>query len=228
MSRRTVAIIQARMGSTRLPGKVLMKLGRFSLLGFLAARLKSAVMLDGIVVATTRLPQDDVIVEESVALGLEFHRGSEQDVLTRYVKAAAAFDAEVVVRVTADNPLTDPDSIDRVVTRIHHGFDYSIEDGLPVGVTGEAVSLEALRFLDIAAKTPRYREHVTLYAKENPQLFRCARYPAPLDCARPELSFTVDTGVDYERIKDLCGRIPYPQFPLKDVITVADNAVVAV
>src|SRR5438876_8946204 len=124
MSRRTVAIIQARMGSTRLPGKVMMKLGRRSLLGYVATRLESASSLDEIVVATTTHFRDDILVHESEALGLNCYRGSESNVLRRYMDAATVFKADIVVRVTADNPFSDPMSIDRVVARIKEGYDY--------------------------------------------------------------------------------------------------------
>lgn len=214
------------MGSTRLPGKVLMPLAGRTLLSYLTERLKAATSLNAIAIATTRTAQDDVLAEQASALGLECYRGSEHDVLSRYLKAARAFSADIVVRVTADNPLTDPASIDRVVARVKEGQDYAIEQNMPLGTTGEAITFQALRFLDIAATTPRLREHVTLYAKENPQLFRYTRYAAPADCTRPDLSFTVDTPADYMRLKDLCARVPSPQFPLKDVILLADKTVV--
>src|SRR5436190_16686780 len=106
MSQRTVAITQARMGSTRLPGKVMMKLGSRSLLGYVVARLKSAASLDETVVATTTHFRDDTIVQEAECLGLRCYRGSESDVLRRYLDAATAFKADIVVRVTADNPFS--------------------------------------------------------------------------------------------------------------------------
>src|SRR6516225_1937930 len=116
--RRTVAIVQARMGSTRLPGKVLMKIGGRSLLVYLVERLSRARTLDAIIVATTTNPRDNVIIEECERRGILNFRGSESDVLGRYVSAARACSAEIIVRVTADNPFTDPDSIDRVVDAI--------------------------------------------------------------------------------------------------------------
>jgi spore coat polysaccharide biosynthesis protein SpsF len=203
-----------------------MPLAGHTLLSYLIDRLKAATSLDSVAIATTRNAQDDILEAQASILGVPCFRGSENDVLSRYLRAARAFRSDIVVRVTADNPLTDPASIDRVVARVRDGQDYAIEDNMPIGTTGEAVTFQALRFLDISATTPRLREHVTLYAKENPQLFRYTRYAAPADCARPDLSFTVDTPADYMRIKDLCARIPSPQFPLKDVILLADKTVV--
>jgi spore coat polysaccharide biosynthesis protein SpsF len=132
----TVAIIQARMGSTRLPGKVLMPMGNRTMLGYLIERLSFARTVSTIVVATTTNRRDDVIAEEAWKLEVECFRGSETDVLERYIQAARVNNAEIVVRVTGDNPFTDPASIDRVVDQLIDGFDYSIEAGLPVGTTG--------------------------------------------------------------------------------------------
>jgi spore coat polysaccharide biosynthesis protein SpsF len=226
MSPRTVAIIQARMGSTRLPGKVMMKLGDCSLLGYVAARLQSAVSLDEIVVATTTHSRDDIIVHEAESRGLRCYRGSESDVLRRYREAATVFNANIVVRVTADNPFSDPLSVDRVVARLKEGFDYAIETNLPVGTTGEALTFQALDYIDTAAATAPWREHVTLYAKENPHTLRCSFAQAPPDTARPDLSYTIDSLDEYLKLKDLCARIPNPHFPLKELIALADKPAV--
>src|SRR5438045_1234432 len=166
---RTVAIIQARMGSTRLPGKVMMKIAGRPLLVYLVERISRSRALDGIIVATTTNPRDNVIIEECERRGIPNFRGSESDVLGRYASAARACSADIVVRVTADNPFTDPDSIDRVVDAITlRGAEYAIENDLPVGITGEALTSQALNFIDTIADTEPWREHVTLYAKDNP------------------------------------------------------------
>ena len=223
---RTVAIIQARMGSTRLPGKVLMKLGNRTMLGFLIERLSKSHTLDAIVVATTTNSRDNVIVEESRKQGVDCFRGSESDVLSRYMQAARVFGGEIVVRVTADNPFTDPASIDRVVERLLEGYDYAIEDDLPVGTTGEALTFKALEFIDTVASTARWREHVTLYAKENRHMLRCSFLQPRPGCGRPDLSYTVDQGPDYEYVRELCEKLPNPYFSLKDLISLADKPIV--
>ena len=205
----------------------MMKLGSRSLLAHVAARLESASSLDAIVVATTTHFRDDILVHEAETLGLSCYRGSEADVLRRYLEASIAFKADIVVRVTADNPFTDPQSIDRVVARITDGYDYSIETNLPVGTTGEALSFQALEFIDGAATSDRWREHVTLYAKENPQMLRCSFEEAPRDLARPDLSYTIDSLGEYLKIKDLCALVPDPHFPLKELIALADKQTVA-
>src|SRR5436853_2653942 len=146
---RTVAIIQARMGSSRLPGKVMMKIGGRPLLVYLVERISKARTLDSIVVATTTNPRDNVIIEECERRGIPNFRGSEEDVLSRYVSAARACEADIIVRVTADNPFTDPNSINRVVDAIgSNGAGYAIAENLPVGTTGEALTWNAMAFID--------------------------------------------------------------------------------
>src|SRR5438105_4638753 len=149
---RTVAIVQARMGSSRLPGKVMMKIAGRPLLVYLVERISRSRALDGIIVATTTNPRDNVIIEECERRGIPNFRGSESDVLRRYVSAARACQADIVVRVTADNPFTDPDSIDRVVDAIvSNGAEYAIEQNLPVGATGEALTAKTLSLIDSVA-----------------------------------------------------------------------------
>jgi spore coat polysaccharide biosynthesis protein SpsF len=222
---RTVAIIQARMGSTRLFGKVMMNLAGRPLLAYLVERISRSRTLDGIVVATSTNPRDNVIIEECERRGFPNFRGSESDVLGRYVSAARACDADVIVRVTADNPFTDPDSIDCAVDVIRNrGVDYAIETNLPVGVTGEALTRHTLAFIDSVAVTGPHREHVTLYAKENPDAFRCAFLPPRADCNRPDLSFTVDHLDEYLYAREIAEHFPTTDFELKNLIAVADAA----
>jgi spore coat polysaccharide biosynthesis protein SpsF len=221
---RTVAIIQARMGSRRLPGKVMMRIGGRPLLVYLVERISKARTLDNIVVATTTNPRDNMIIEECERRGIPNFRGSENDVLSRYVSAARACEADVVVRVTADNPLTDPDSIDRVVdTLISSGADYASETDLPVGTTGEAITWKGLSLIDSVANTARWREHVTLYAKENPEALHCVFLHAELEHRRPDLSFTVDELHEYLYTREIAGYFGTIDFGLKNLIEIADE-----
>jgi spore coat polysaccharide biosynthesis protein SpsF len=224
MKSRTVAIIQARMGSSRLPGKVLKTMGSRSVLGYLVDRISKARTVDHIIVATTTEPRDERIILECERHGVAYFRGSEADVLGRYVGAAAVTGADIVVRVTADNPFTDPDSIDRVVDTIAAGgWDYAIESNLPAGTTGEALTRNALRFIDANADTPRWREHVTLYAKENPRTLRCIFLEPPEERRRPDLSFTVDVPDDYLYVSGLSKKFARLDFPLIHLISAADE-----
>ena len=227
MKPRTVAIIQARMGSTRLPGKVMMPLGAESILTYLVGRVSRARTVDSVLVATTDLKRDEVIVNECDRHGILCFRGDEFDVLARYVEAAAVSDADIIVRVTADNPFTDPDSIDRVVDAIAiGGADYAIEMNLPIGTTGEAITRRALVFINEVALIPRWREHVTLYAKEHPGTLKCTFLEPRPDCNHPDLSFTVDEPGDYEYVRMLFGNLPDDDFELKKLIAVADEIAV--
>ena len=224
MKPRTVAIIQARMGSSRLPGKVLLPLGGRSILGYLVERLRGTRILDDIVVATTVNPDDDIIASECRRREILCFRGSEQDVLGRYLGAAAVSNADIIVRVTADNPFTDPDSIDRVVERIlSTGAEYVIEDGLPVGTTGEAVTRRLLTRIGEVADQDRWREHVTLYAKENLSAAggECLA-PRPA-CADNDLSLTVDELSDYLRVREVAGQLDGLDFDLSTLIQQAQQ-----
>ena len=224
---RTVAIVQARMGSRRLPGKVMMKIGRQPLLVYLVERISKASALDAIVVATTTNPRDNIIIEECERRGIPNFRGSEDDVLSRYVSAARACEADIIVRVTADNPFTDPNSINRVVDAIgSNGAGYAIEENLPVGTTGEALTWNALAFIDSVAYSSHWREHVTLYAKENPQTLQCAFLDARPGCNRPDLSFTIDDLPAYLYVRRIAECFNTIDFGLKNLIEVADELLV--
>jgi spore coat polysaccharide biosynthesis protein SpsF len=180
-------------------------------------------------VATTTNPRDNVIIEECEQRGIPNFRGSETDVLGRYVSAARAARAHVIVRVTADNPFTDPDSIDRVVDAITGcGVDYALDQNVPVGTAGEALTCNALARINAVANTPRWREHVTLYAKEHPAEFRCAFLKAPAELARPDLSFTVDQLHEYEHVRALADSFSTIDFGLKNLVEVADELTVCV
>jgi spore coat polysaccharide biosynthesis protein SpsF len=227
MKPRTVAIVQARMGSTRLPGKVMMPLGDESILTYLVRRVSRARTVDSVLVATTIEKRDEIIANECDRHGIPCFRGDEFDVLGRYVEAAGVSGADIIVRVTADNPFTDPDSIDRVVDAIDiGGADYAIEMNLPVGTTGEAITRQALAFINQVALLPRWREHVTLYAKEHPETMKCVFLSPQPDCNHPDLSFTVDEPGDYEYARLLFENLPNNDFELKNLIAIADEIAV--
>jgi spore coat polysaccharide biosynthesis protein SpsF len=206
-----------------------MKIAGRPLLVYLVERISRARTLDAIVVATTTNPRDNLIIEECERRGIPNFRGSETDVLGRYVSAARACEADIIVRVTADNPFTDPDSIDRVVDAlIARNADYATEKRLPVGVSGEALTWDALSFIDSVANTLPWREHVTLYAKDNPESLACASLEAPPLYARPDLSFTVDSLDEYLYTRRLAERFKTIDFDLKSLIEVADEVSVSV
>jgi spore coat polysaccharide biosynthesis protein SpsF len=204
-----LAFLQARMGSTRLPGKVLMRLNGKSILERAIERLRAARTPDGIVVLTTDLPDDNLIADEALRLGTEVFRGPDQDVLRRFQLAAEAFSPELIVRATADNPLIDIGSVDRILDQVRsRDLEYCMERNLPVGAATEAVTRAALARVDRLAHLPHHREHVTLYIKEHGGDFRAAFPEAPEAVRRPDVRITVDTPADFAFMESLIRSLP--------------------
>ncbi|CAK0769531.1 spore coat polysaccharide biosynthesis protein SpsF [Gammaproteobacteria bacterium] len=204
---RTVAIIQARLSSSRLPGKVLMDLGGDTLLSRVVRRTARARTLDQSVVATTTDPRDDAIITECARLGVLCLRGAEADVLDRYRDAATATDAQVVVRITADCPLIDPGLIDQVVDAFFHthGADYASNTQFrtwPRGLDVEVFSRAALERAWVEAQEPWQRVHVTPYLYQHPELFRMHAVVAE-NKDHSDLRWTVDTPEDFALVQTL-------------------------
>jgi len=173
---RVVAIVQARMGSSRLPGKVLMDVEGATMLARVLRRLSRAARLDRVVLATSDLPADDAVAAEAARLGFAVFRGSEEDVLSRYLGAAREHDAGVVVRVTADCPLIDPAVVDRTVERfLAESPDYasnSLQRTYPRGLDVEVVDRRALETAGAEARLDYERVHVTPFLYRHPERFR--------------------------------------------------------
>lgn len=200
---RVVAIVQARTGSTRLPGKVLQDLGGRSMLARVIRRTLRAECLDDVVIATTSSEQDDPVVAEARRLGVPWFRGNEHDVLDRYFAAAEAARAELVVRVTSDCPMIDPALIDRVVAaflteRPNYASNF-LERTYPRGLDNEVVSFDDLARAWCEAKRPYQRVHVTPYFYENPDLFRLLAVTH--DCDLSQHRWTVDTPDDLRFVR---------------------------
>lgn len=164
-SRPVVALIQVRMTSTRLPGKVLLDLAGKPALHWMLERLRRARLIDRIVVATTELSSDDPVAAFCREQGIDVFRGDEHDVLGRFAAAAAAFDARTVVRLTGDCPMIDPQVVDRVIGRyLEGGLDYCsnyIERSYPIGLDTEVFSRAVLDRCQREAVSAYAREHVT-------------------------------------------------------------------
>ena len=166
---RIVAVIQARMGSTRLPGKVLEPIGDRSLLAWTVAGVQAVPGLATVVVATTTEPRDDPLVEAAAALGTEVHRGPVFDVLTRCFDAVAPHAPDLVLRQTADNPFPDPSvATAQVETLRAQGLDYVGIAGWPIGVAAEVCRMEAFTAAMDEATAAADREHVTPYLTATP------------------------------------------------------------
>jgi spore coat polysaccharide biosynthesis protein SpsF len=191
---RTGIILQARMGSTRLPGKVLARIGRRSVLEHCVRRLERSGY--PVVVATTDRGEDDIVDRTARELGAGVYRGAVDDVLRRFIDAATAFGFTEVIRATADNPFVDMGAAPRASTaRLRASADHAIECGLPIGAAVEAVSLDALTRAHELASDPYDREHVTSLIRRDPR-FRALRAVAPGLMRRGGLRLTVDTPED--------------------------------
>ena len=205
VAERVVAIVQARVGSTRLPAKVLQEIGGEPMLVRVMERARRASRVDEVAIATTRHPRDDVIEELSAQRGWPFTRGSEEDVLDRYHEAALTHRAEIVVRITSDCPLLDPAVVDLVVEERSRGegADY-VSNTLkprtfPRGLDAEAFTVDALDVAWREDHEPASREHVTPYLYRHPERFVLRRVTTDLD--RSWMRWTVDTPEDLEVVR---------------------------
>jgi len=202
-----VAIIQARMGSTRLPGKVLMDLFGKTVLEHVIDRVKICPLVDKIVVATTTLPIDDVIVQECARINIHTFRGSSEDVLSRYYGAAKESGADIIIRVTSDCPLFDPDVLTNMLERFN--VDYlsnTIKRTFPKGLDAEIFTMSTLERAHIEATDDYDREHVTPYIYNNPDKFVLSSFEDVNDNSNQRL--TLDTPEDWEIIKLACTSQP--------------------
>jgi spore coat polysaccharide biosynthesis protein SpsF len=166
-------------------------------------RRLEAARVGPIVVATTSLPDDDEIEWEANRHGVLVHRGPVDDVLERFRQVVEVRQEAVVVRATADNPVVDPGSVRRVTAAVAAGADYAVEVGLPRGATVEAIRRTVLLTAADEAIDPYDREHVTPFVRTRPERFALAGLLAPLVVRRPDLSWTVDTPEDLDRVGDL-------------------------
>lgn len=210
-----MAFLQARMGSARLPGKVLLPICGKTILERAIRRLQAASAVDAVVVLTTRLKEDDAVEQEAFRLGAMVYRGPELDVLRRFQEASEKFNPEVIIRATADNPLLDIGSVDRIVQVLHSDLmDLCMERDLPYGAATEAIRASALQKAHALAREARHREHVTLYMKENPHEFRTAYLKPPDPLCRSEIRLTVDTMEDFQFMNHLIGQLTEGARPL--------------
>ncbi|HWF92541.1 MAG TPA: glycosyltransferase family protein [Terriglobales bacterium] len=202
-----VAIIQARMGSSRLPGKVLMDIGGETVLGRVVRRSRRSRLTKTTVVATTELRGDDAIVKECQRLGVRCFRGMAENVLDRYYRAALEHSARLVVRVTSDNPLVDPDLIDEtVMTILKSDADYANNRSpriYPEGLDVEAFTFAALERAQREARQPYDLEHVTPYFYQHPEKFHCVAVKRAVNFGH--YRWTLDTAQDLQVIREIYG-----------------------
>lgn len=223
---KTVAIVQARMGSTRLPGKVMKQLCDKSVLAHVICRVKACPLLDEVIVATTNSPSDDLIVAESEKCGAKWFRGSEEDVLERYYLAAKEYSADVVVRVTSDCPLFDHEILIQMLNYFNaqrikgQHIDY-LSNALngrsyPRGLDAEIFTFDALANSFLEASKLYEREHVTPYIYEHPEIFTSHSYRWDKDYSY--YRWTLDTEDDFKLISNI-----YSELYKDDKIFVTDD-----
>jgi spore coat polysaccharide biosynthesis protein SpsF len=206
---KTLAIVQARMGSTRLPGKVLLELAGRSVLARVVRRASRAKQVNQLIVASTTEPLDDRVAEECHALGVPCFRGHATDVLDRFHRAALAYEADIVVRLTADCPLIDPEVIDRTVAEFFAGsFDYasnSLVRTYPRGLDTEVLTRTVLETAWQEARLPYERTHVTPFFYQHPERFRLLSVECEQNCGH--LRWTLDTPEDLTLLQTIYSRL---------------------
>jgi spore coat polysaccharide biosynthesis protein SpsF len=227
MTAHRVAVIQARMTSSRLPGKVLSDIHGQPMLLRQIDRVRRARLIDRLVVATSDTADDDMVAALCAAHGVSCHRGSLDDVLDRFHGAARAAGAGAIVRLTGDCPLADPTVIDRVVTEFMRvGCAYAsntLRPTYPDGLDVEVMSFAALDRAWRESELSSEREHVTPYIYKHPELFAIHSVEAAQD--RSSLRCTVDTAGDLAFIREVYGALlpTKPEFTTEDVLELLES-----
>jgi len=214
-------IIQARLGSSRLPGKVMQKIDDHNtVLDYVIKQVRAAKKIEKILVATTDLAQDDVICDHLSAKNIECCRGSSEDVLDRYYQCAEKFSVDTIVRITADNPLVDPNIIDLVIDKyVAHNCDLStntLHRTFPYGTEVEVFSFTVLEQAWRQAKKPSEREHVTPYFYNNPTKFKIHHVQNQKNLST--FRWTVDQIEDFVLVQKIVSKINKNPILMNDVI----------
>ena len=218
--KRTVAIIQARIGSTRLPNKIMKPIFGKPILWHVWNRLSFAKNIDKIVIATTTLKEDDAIQSFCEDNGIGFSRGSSDDVLSRYYEAAKKFEANIVIRITSDCPVIDPLVADKIIDNYKNdNVDY-MSNGMirtfPRGLDTEIFSFKVLEKAYNEAIKPYEREHVTPYIYQNPDKFSTKSFLNDEDLSH--FRWTVDTPEDFKLIEEIYNAL----YPVKVIFLMED------
>jgi spore coat polysaccharide biosynthesis protein SpsF len=212
-------IMQARMGSTRLPGKSLMSLAGVPLVGRIFERARRAKRPHVFVMATTQRQDDDALMDVARAWGIEVFRGSETDLVDRYYQAATSVGADVIVRLPADNPVVEPAELDRIIDHyMNSSDDFSsnthniLGNCYPDGLGAEVFSTEKLAEVNALTADPRNREHPHTYFYDHPERFRIGTVTCPKEFSRPDMVLDVNTKPQFDFIAEIYDRL-YPQNP---------------
>lgn len=221
MKPEVVAVLQARMSSSRLPGKVLKPILGEPMVFRHIERLRRCREIDHLIVATSTAASDDVLAEACARRDVACFRGSLEDVLQRFVQAATSYAPHTVVRLTGDCPLADPEVIDAVIRFFHDGgYDYAsncLPPTFPDGLDVEVMRFSCLQEADREAVLPSHREHVTPFLRAHPERYRLGNYAANDD--RSGLRWTVDEPEDFEFVRQVYEHLypGNPNFTTEDV-----------
>lgn len=222
MSAKIVMLIQARMGATRFPGKPLKEIMGRPMLSYQLERLRRVKRVDEIVLATTTHPRDDCLVAFCEKEKIPYFRGSEDDVLDRFLQAAREHRAQILVRITGDCPLSDPNLIDQVIEFfLKGGYDYvtnSPNCNFPRGVDVEVFSMSSFEKLNGLAKLTEEHEHVTPYYYRHPEIFKLGKWIHPVDLSH--YRWTVDTPEDFQLVTTVFENLypKNPHFGIDDIV----------
>jgi|SRR3989344_5055916 len=218
-----IATVEARMGSSRLPGKTLMQINGVPMLQILIERVKKSKLIDSIVVATTTNPKDDEIIDFCMKNNYNFFRGSEDDVLDRVLKAAKFFGVDIIVRLTGDNPLVDPEIIDSIINfYLNNSYDYVcnfLPRTFPQGSEIQVFSVEVLNEVDKLGKEPVDREYVSWYIYQHPERYKIGNSIADSRNEFPSLRLSVDYLEDFQLIKKIIEHFGNYFISLADIVT---------
>lgn len=224
-----IAIVQARMGSTRLPGKMMMRINGKPMVFYIPEQLKYSKLIDEVIIATSVQPENDEMYNYLKSSGVEVFRGPEDDVLKRFVLVVEKYKPDIIVRITGDEPLIDPFLVDKVIKEhLKSGADYTstkeYKDGkyirtVPMGLDSEVFSAKGLLRIDKIAKTEFDREHVTPYFYMHPKEFKVHVYKNKPDY-KGEPVLTVDNQEDFDFVKGIIEHLYTPKKPitLKQVV----------
>lgn len=225
-----ISTIEARMKSSRLPGKVMKDILGKPVLELLVERLRRAELIKEIVIATTIDPADDVIDKLSKKMRVGCFRGSENDVLGRVLGAAKQYDADIIVEITGDCPFTDPGVTTECIKMfLAGGYDYvstgCLETTFPNGLSVQVFPTKVLEEVSSLTQDPVDREHVSYYIYTHPERYKLGNYRAPEELFWPELAITLDTPGDFELIKRIFTELypKNPEFSAYDVVRFLRN-----
>lgn len=224
-----IATIEARMASSRLPGKILKEIMGRPTLELMVERIRRSKVIQDIVVATTVAPNDETTQQACEKMGVKCFRGSSDDVLLRVLQAAQTHNADLIVELTGDCPLIDPVIIDSVIQHfLNNQFDYVsnvLQRTFPRGMDTQIFPVRVLAEVDKLTQDPADRENVSLYIYEHPERYRLGNVEAQGALRRPDLRLTVDMPEDFALIKAIFENLypKNPNFLLGDIIELLEK-----